>query len=152
MFLADLLVVPLKGYEVILGIDWLSGYRAQLDCGKGRILFKENRQRQIVFYGISLSKSVSLVAALRVEDLLKDGEAYLVRITASEGPNSNGVEITYIAVVQEFEDVFATLKELPPPRSTLFTINLEPKANPITKAPYCMAPVELAELKKNLKI
>ena len=42
MFLADLLVVPLKGYEVILGMDWLSGYRAQLDCGKGRILFKEN--------------------------------------------------------------------------------------------------------------
>jgi len=95
---------------------------------------------------------VSLVAALRVEDLLKDGEAYLVRITASEGPNSNGVEITYIAVVQEFEDVFATLKELPPPRSNLFTINLEPEANPITKAPYRMAPVELAELKKNLKI
>ncbi|XP_013624819.1 PREDICTED: uncharacterized protein LOC106330989 [Brassica oleracea var. oleracea] len=44
MFLADLLVVPLKGYEVILGMDWLSGYRAQLDCGKGRILFKENGQ------------------------------------------------------------------------------------------------------------
>ncbi|XP_013639389.1 PREDICTED: uncharacterized protein LOC106344578 [Brassica oleracea var. oleracea] len=42
MFLADLLVVPLKGYEVILGMDWLSRYRAQLDCGKGRILFKEN--------------------------------------------------------------------------------------------------------------
>ena len=25
-FVADLLVVPLKGYEVILGIDWLSSY------------------------------------------------------------------------------------------------------------------------------
>ena len=44
MFVADLLVVPLKGYEVILGMDWLSGYQAQLDCGKGRILFKENGQ------------------------------------------------------------------------------------------------------------
>ena len=122
MFVADLLVVPLKGYEVILGMDWLSGYRAQLDCEKGRILFKENGQRQIVFYGISPSKSVSLVAALRVEDLLKDGEAYLVTVTASEGPTSNGVEIMDIAVVQEFEDVFAPLKDLPPP---LLTWNLK---------------------------
>ncbi|XP_048617045.1 uncharacterized protein LOC111210306 [Brassica napus] len=100
MFLADLLVVPLKGYEVILGMDWLSGYRAQLDCGKGRISFKENGQRQIVFYGISPSESVSLVAALRVEDLLKDGEAYLVTVTASKGPARIGVKITDITVVQ----------------------------------------------------
>ncbi|XP_048618520.1 uncharacterized protein LOC106412512 [Brassica napus] len=151
IFLADLLVEPLKGYEVILGMDWLSGYRAQLDCGKGRILFKENGQRQILFYGISPSKSVSLVAALRVENLLKDGEAYLVTVTASEGPASNGVEITDIAVVQEFEDVFAALKELPPPRNNHFTINLEPGAKPIAKAPYRMAHAELAELKKQLE-
>ncbi|XP_013630991.1 PREDICTED: uncharacterized protein LOC106336642, partial [Brassica oleracea var. oleracea] len=98
MLLADLLVVPLKGYEDILGMDWLSGYRAQSDCGTGCILFKDNGQRQIVFYGISPSKSVSLVVALRVEDLLKDGEAYLVTVTASEGPASIGVEITDIAI------------------------------------------------------
>ncbi|XP_033143414.1 uncharacterized protein LOC117132707 [Brassica rapa] len=142
MFLADLLVVPLKGYEVILGMDWLSGYQAQLDCEKGRILFKEHGQQQIVFYGISPSKSVSLIAALRVEDLFQDGEAYLVTISASEGPTSNGVEITDIAVVQEFEDVFAALKELPPPRNNPFTINLEPEAKLIAKAPYRMAPSE----------
>jgi len=53
-----------------------------------------------VFYGISPSKFVSLVAALRVEDLLKDGEAYLVTVTASIGPASIGVKITDIAVVQ----------------------------------------------------
>lgn len=94
---------------------------------------------------------MSLVAVLRVEDLLKDGEAYLVTVNASEGPASNGVEITDIAVVQEFEDVFSALKELPPPRSNPFTINLEPGAKPIEKAPYRMALVELAELKKQLE-
>ncbi|XP_013639197.1 PREDICTED: uncharacterized protein LOC106344344 [Brassica oleracea var. oleracea] len=129
----------------------ITGYRAQLDCRKGRIFCKENRQWQIVFYGISPSKYVSLVAALRVEDLLKDGEAYMVTVTTSEGPASNGVEITDIAVIQEFEDVFVALKELPPPRSNPFTINLEPGAKPIAKAPYRMAPAELAELKNQLE-
>ena len=104
-----------------------------------------------MFYGISPSKSVSLVAALRVEDLLKDGEVYLVTVTASEGPASNRVKIMDSAVVQEFEDVFAALKELPPPRSNPFTINLEPGAKPIAKALYRMAPTELAELKKQLE-
>ena len=33
----DLLVVPLGQHEVILGMDWLSRYYAQLDCGRGRI-------------------------------------------------------------------------------------------------------------------
>ena len=126
MFLEDLLVVPLTGYEVILDMDCLSGYQAQLDCGKGRIFFKENRQRQILFYRISPRKYVSLVSALRVEDLFKDGKAYLVTVTAS-----SRVEVKDIAVVQEFEDVFAALKELPPPLSNPFNINLEPEAKPV---------------------
>ena len=83
--------------------------------------------------------------------MLKDGETYLVTVTASERPASNGVEITDIAVVQEFEDVFSMLKELPPPWSNPFKINLEPEAKPIAKAPYRMAPAELAELKKQLE-
>ena len=40
---------------------------------------------------------------------------------------------------------------LPPPRSDPFTITLEPGAAPIAKAPYRMAPAELAELKKQLE-
>ena len=38
-FVADLLVVPLEGYELILGMDWLSSYGVQIDCGKGRFFF-----------------------------------------------------------------------------------------------------------------
>ncbi|XP_013717829.1 uncharacterized protein LOC106421542 [Brassica napus] len=98
------------------------------------------------------SKQVCVFSScLESENLLKDGEAYLVTVIASEGPTGSGVEIKDIVVVQEFEDVFATLKELPPPRSNAFTINLEPESKPIAKAPYRMAPAELAELKKQLE-
>lgn len=54
-------------------------------------------------------------------------------------------------MVQEFEDVFQALTKLPPPRSNPFAINLEPSAAPIAKAPYRMAPAELAELKKKVR-
>ena len=36
----DLIVVPLKNHEVILGMDWLGKYRATLDCQRGKVQFE----------------------------------------------------------------------------------------------------------------
>ncbi|WZZ60551.1 hypothetical protein YC2023_060658 [Brassica napus] len=132
-------------------MDWLSSYGVQIDCGKGRLLFGRGKRPEMVYYGISPSMTVSLVAAMRVQDLFQDGEVYLVTLSVSRGATNDEVKVEDIEVVQEFEDIFAPLKELPPPRSNPFTITLEPEAKPIAKAPYRMAPAELAELKKQLE-
>ncbi|WZZ36163.1 hypothetical protein YC2023_019564 [Brassica napus] len=132
-------------------MDWLSSYRVQIDCGKGRLLFGRGKRPEMVYYGISSSMTMSLVAAMRVQDLFQDGEVYLVTLSVSGGATNDEVRVEDIEVVQEFEDIFAPLKELPPPRSNPFTITLEPEAKPIAKTPYRMAPAELAELKKQLE-
>ncbi|GJW61042.1 putative nucleotidyltransferase, ribonuclease H [Tanacetum coccineum] len=55
-------------------------------------------------------------------------------------------------VVRNFPDVFPDeLPGLPPEREVEFTIELIPGAQPISKAPYRMAPVELKELKDQLQ-
>nr|GEZ28124.1 putative reverse transcriptase domain-containing protein [Tanacetum cinerariifolium] len=55
-------------------------------------------------------------------------------------------------VVQNFLDVFHDeLPGLPPEREVEFIIELIPGAQPISKAPYRMAPVELKELKYQLQ-
>lgn len=51
-----------------------------------------------------------------------------------------------IPVAKDFADVFQALTGLPPGRSDPFTIELEPGTNPISWAPYRMAPTEMAEL------
>ena len=52
-------------------------------------------------------------------------------------------------VVGEFLDVFSEdLPGLPPDREVEFTIDVLLGTAPISKAPYRMAPVELAEVKK----
>jgi len=67
-------------------------------------------------------------------------------------PESVGqVAVSDIRVIQEFEDVFQSLQGLPPSRSDPFTIELEPGTTPLSKAPYRMAPAEMAELKKQLE-
>lgn len=136
IFSANLFVMPLERYEVILGMDWLSGYKARLDCGKGRISFGEEKEPMITYYGINPSSSVSFVSALRVERELEQGEAYLVTLTVVGEEADEALKIEDIPVVQHYQGVFEPLEGLPPPRSNPFTINLEPGAAPIAKAPY----------------
>ncbi|GJR63318.1 hypothetical protein Tco_1505480 [Tanacetum coccineum] len=58
--------------------------------------------------------------------------------------------IENLSVVREFTDVFPDeLPGLPPAREIEFGIELIPGAEPISKAPYRMAPVELKEFKVN---
>jgi len=62
-----------------------------------------------------------------------------------EGEEMNFV----IPVVQEFEDVFPDeVLGLPPNREVEFSIDYVPETRPVSMAPYCMAPIEMVELKK----
>ena len=57
-------------------------------------------------------------------------------------------EVSSILVVSEFPEVFLDdICELPPEREVEFTIDLVPRANPMSIAPYRMSLVELAEVK-----
>ncbi|XP_054781925.1 uncharacterized protein LOC129289142 [Prosopis cineraria] len=59
--------------------------------------------------------------------------------------------IDRIDVVNEFPEVFDDrVSRLPSEREIEFFIDLVPNTEPISKAPYRMAPVELEELKKQL--
>ncbi|KAF8088069.1 hypothetical protein N665_0555s0001 [Sinapis alba] len=70
-------------YEVILGMDWLSSYRAHLDCGRGKIIFEIDTQPPLSYHGIIPSVGVSLVSALRVTNVLEKGEeVHLVTLIA----------------------------------------------------------------------
>ncbi|GJU42484.1 zinc finger, CCHC-type, retrotransposon gag domain protein [Tanacetum coccineum] len=67
-------------------------------------------------------------------------------------PLKSSPNIENLSVVREFADVFPDeLPGLPPAREIEFGIELIPGAEPISKAPYRMAPVELKELKEQLQ-
>ena len=60
--------------------------------------------------------------------------------------------IDSVPVVNEYQDIFPDdLPEVPPPQENDFGIDLEPDTKPITIPPYRMTPVELKELKLQLK-
>ncbi|GJZ83575.1 putative reverse transcriptase domain-containing protein [Tanacetum coccineum] len=147
---ANLLPIHMLDFDVILGMDWLASHRATIDCYARTVIFGNVRQPEFVYHGSSSLKSVKLISAMKARTLISHGcQGFLASVmdTSLESPN-----IENLSVVREFADVFPDeLPGLPPAREIEFGIELIPGAEPISKAPYRMAPVELKELKEQLQ-
>jgi len=64
----------------------------------------------------------------------------------------DGVEVKSIHVVSDFMDIFPDdIPGLPLKQEVNFSIDLAPRARPISIAPYRMAPTKLRELKKQVE-
>ncbi|KAL8134776.1 hypothetical protein AgCh_009695 [Apium graveolens] len=91
-----------------------------------------------------------VVAVLQTKRLLRQGcEAYLAHVvdTKKETPI-----LDKILIVRDFPDVFPEeLPGLPPDREIEFPIDLIPGAEPVSKAPYRMTPMEMKELAKQFQ-
>ena len=94
--------------------------------------------------------TIPMISVMKVEKLIRDGcEAYLAFVTTDEGSKR---ELSEVPVVQDFQEVFLDeLLGLPPRKEAEFTIELLPGTQPISKAPYRMAPNEIKELKAQLE-
>ncbi|XP_019057463.1 PREDICTED: uncharacterized protein LOC109116466 [Tarenaya hassleriana] len=114
MLTADLIVVPIWGYDLILGMDWLSKHQAQIDCHQRTIWFTEE-SGGFEFVGNRSRKVYPIISALKANKMIEKGnETFLVVITATEEAKAR-LEDT--AVVREFLDVFPDeLLGLPPER------------------------------------
>ncbi|XP_019107871.1 uncharacterized protein LOC109136328 [Beta vulgaris subsp. vulgaris] len=77
------------------------------------------------------------------------GVGYVNKVIGGQKEES---KVEGILVVREFPDVFPeNLPGFPPHRVVDFHLDLVPRATPISRAPYVMALVEMAELKKQLE-
>jgi hypothetical protein len=148
--LVDLIIFDIHGFDVILGMDWLSSNHAIIDCHHKEIIFRLSSEAEFKFIGTKVNVAPRLISAVQCKRLLQDGcQAYLACLVDTPLEEK---KIEEIPVVQEFSDVFPEdLQELPPDREIEFCIELTPGAAPVSKAPYRMAPAELKELKEQLQ-
>jgi len=112
-FQADLIPFKLGGSDVILGMDWLSKYHANIDYKNKRVKLRTLDKKVVVFRGQKQTKK--FLTIMQTKKLLRQGcEAYLayVRDVDREVP-----KLEEIAVVNEFPEVFPDeLPGLPPDR------------------------------------
>ena len=129
IFSASLIVFPRSDIDVILGMDWLVQYKANIDCPSRSVRLTHDSGADIWYTCGSIEGSAQLYA-------LSTGVARLIE---------------EVRVVCEFPNVFPEeLPGIPPVRAIEFVIELEPGTQPISRHPYKMCPEELIELKKQL--
>jgi hypothetical protein len=123
-----LLIMGLESVDIILGTDWLSRHHVLIDVAARAIEIHSLICGEITLY------------------LPDQGCTHSCALTEVESP------IERIPVFYEYPDVFPDeLPVLPPDRDIEFAIELQPRTTPISKRPYRMPPVDLAELKKQLQ-
>ncbi|XP_027158207.1 uncharacterized protein LOC113759830 [Coffea eugenioides] len=148
--LADLISLAIKGYDVILGMDWLARYNAQLNCRTKIVeLCIPGETTLKLDVRVKLASS-ALISEIRARNLLSKGvQGYLAFLINTP---SDKVSLEDVPVVEDFPDIFPEeLESLSPELEIAFKINVISGLAPISKTPYRMAPAELKELKLQLQ-
>jgi len=128
-FKVNLICLSMNGFDVILGMDWLSVNHIVIDCGRCSVVFPE-------------TVGLELISAKRVIKEVEVG-ATCFMIVAQTEKKSTADKISLILVVEEYADVFPNeIPELPPSRDVDFTLDLIPGAGPISMAPNRIGRVE----------
>ena len=124
-FLADLILLDIYEFDVILGMDWLSRHHATVDCYRKEVRFCRLGQTEVVFYGLWKTLPNSIMTAMKASKMLRKSyqgyPTYVIEVRDS------GSRLEDISVVREFPDVFPEdLPGIPPDREIDFQIELAP--------------------------
>ncbi|XP_057779913.1 uncharacterized protein LOC130998515 [Salvia miltiorrhiza] len=144
---AELFILEMTDFDVILGMDWLSQNHAVIKCRDREVVFQHPGKDQFSFRMNKTRRTPHIISAMKAVNMMKkaDCQACLVNVMSSTPAD---LKIEDIPVVREYPEVFPEdVTGIPPDRQVEFTIDLIPGATPISKAPYRMAPPELEELK-----
>ncbi|XP_042472212.1 uncharacterized protein LOC122054853 [Zingiber officinale] len=148
---ADLIVLPIPEFDIILGMDWLSENQAVIDFQCRAVQLRPSGGEPFTFMAAKNSRKPRFISFLQARKLIDRGclsfLASVIVTTALEGPSIPDVE-----VVRDYVDIFPDdVTGIPPDREVEFSIELLPDTVPISKAPYHLAPTEMKELKEQIQ-
>ncbi|XP_075663221.1 uncharacterized protein LOC142632761 [Castanea sativa] len=136
--LADLTLLEMRDFDIILGMDWLAAHYAIVDCHRKKVIFQVPGEIEFCFVGSGAYTSPRVISALQARRMMRKGcKGYLATVRDTQ---RGELKLEDILVVKEFPEVFPEdLSGLPPDREIEFSIDLLPGSSPISKAPYRMA-------------
>ena len=149
-FLADLILLDIHDFDVILGMDWLSRHHATVDCYRKEVRFYIPGETKVVLYGLRKTLPNSIMTAMKASKMLR--KSYQGYLAYAIEVRDSGSRLEDIPIVRKFLDVFPDdLLGITPDREIDFHIELAFGTEQISKAPYRMSPLELKELKLQME-
>ncbi|KAD6454523.1 hypothetical protein E3N88_09229 [Mikania micrantha] len=145
----DLIPMSLGEFDVVIGMDWLSKYGANIVCNRKVIQLKSPGGYEICIQGEKRGGTILCSLAKAMNYMNHGGQSFLAYVLDAQKEIK---ELNDVPVVRDFPDVFPDdLPGVPLDRDVEFKIDLIPGAKPIAKAPYRLAPSEMKELMTQLQ-
>ena len=115
-----------------------------MDCYRKEVRLCRPGETEVVFYGLRKTLPNSIMTAMKASKMLhKSYQGYLAYTIEVRDSGSR---------LEEFPDVFPEdPPSISPDREIDFQIEFAPRTEPISKAPYIMAHLELKELKVHME-
>ncbi|GJX25672.1 putative nucleotidyltransferase, ribonuclease H [Tanacetum coccineum] len=148
-FEIDLMPIKLGSFDVVIGMDWLSKYRAKILCDE-KVVHIPIDGETLIIRGDRSKTRLNLISCIKTEKYISRGcQVFMIQVMEKKADEKR---LEDISVVKEFSDVFPEdLPGIPPVRQVEFQIDLIPGAAPIARTPYRLAPSEMQELSNQLQ-
>eukprot|EP00253_Pinus_taeda_P025293 PITA_25293 len=149
---ADLNVLPLGSYDILISMDWLEKHWSLVDCKTKIIYYRDQQGNRKEMQGIKQPVQVRPITANQLIKCIRKGcQVYAIQVGYADSKDKSA-SLNSIPIIQEFTDVFPEeIPGLPPRRNIDFTIELVLGAAPVSRAPYRMSIPDLTELKMQLQ-
>ncbi|KAI3811289.1 hypothetical protein L1987_21010 [Smallanthus sonchifolius] len=130
-FPVRLFVMVLGGFDVVLGMDWLTANEAQIICKRKIIRLKAPDGSNVEVFRDRVAPMPNVISMIKAADYLRRGcEAYLVYVIDE---CKEMKELDDVPMVLEYPEVFLEdLPGIPPDREIEFRIDLVPDAQPMS--------------------
>ena len=84
-FSTDLIDLPFREYDLILGMDWLSKHWAIVDCDKKSVVLKCPDQSTVTVHGMKFDPLSNVISTMQARRFLRKGcEAFLASVLDSK--------------------------------------------------------------------
>ncbi|XP_076910003.1 uncharacterized protein LOC143567475 [Bidens hawaiensis] len=126
-------------FDIIVGMDLLTLNHDEVVCFEKFLCIALKDGRILNVFGNAPTSKLSLLSCFQAQRYLcKKCVSFLALVVEKEHKER---KIQDILFVRYFPDIFADdVSRLPTIHQVEFRINLVPEANPVAKAPYCLAP------------
>lgn len=156
VFEADLRVMEVLGYDIILGLDWIVEQdKIELMLKQG-VVTVENKGRKVnLITKIADAEIQVLEGVVNVMKEIREGsQVYYAQVSKVEGDvekNSKVIHPSLTTLIDQFTGVFTEPKTLPPHQSIDHQIILKPNSQPINLRPYRFSHFQKTEIEKIIK-
>ncbi|XP_070013181.1 uncharacterized protein [Nicotiana sylvestris] len=137
-FQEDLLIIPLGGYDMVMGNDWMKKHNpTKFDHEKMCYHWKE--RNKLVLQGVSEKGKLNMISTGTMGNMLNKDQAliaHLFMMSSLVAEDQEPIEQAIQEVLHLYPDVFVEPKSLPPVRTLDHTISLKPRAMPVSLRPY----------------